>query len=163
MCVCVFIILMLMSQPSHLRSLIWQSVFKSCTRVVHSVMLWSFDWPFWHYFHLALLSLFVLQKNQSVHFLCWIIFLALWRVEGMKKCTDSFTIIFTFHMPPLNFYLLSVLLLLSLLQLSFRFWSHLSPHTLRINTCLVKIIMTSFILQPTDRISWKFCSEIWVT
>ena len=100
-CVCVFIILMLMSQPSHLRSLIWQSVFKSCTRVVHSVMLWSFDWPFWHYFHLALLSLFVLQKNQSVHFLCWIIFLALWRVEGMKKCTDSFTIIFTFHMPRL--------------------------------------------------------------
>ena len=102
MCMCVFIILMLMSQPSHLRSLIWQSVFKSCTRVVHNVMLWSL---FWLTF-LALLSLgtiksFVLEKNQSLHFLCWIIFLALWRVEGMKKCRDSFTIIFTFHMPPM--------------------------------------------------------------
>ena len=102
---------------------------------------------------LALLSLgtiksFVLEKNQSLHFLCWIIFLALWRVEGMKKCRDSFTIIFTFHICHLC--LFSVLLLLPLLQLSFRFWSHLSPHALRINTCLVKIIMTSFILQLTD-------------
>ena len=157
---CVFIILMLMSQPSHLRSLIWQSAFKSCTLEVHSVMLWSFDWPFWHYFHLALLSLFVLEKNQSLHFLCWIIFLALWRVEGMKKCRDSFTIIFTFHMPPMFAFCIASSFSIATF---FSFLKHLSPHALRINTCLVKTIMTSFILQPTDRISWKFCSEIWVT
>ena len=109
---------------------------------------------------LGTIKSFVLKKNQSLHFLRWIIFLALWRVEGMKNCRDSFTIIFTFHMPPMFAFCIASS---SLLQLSFRFWSHLSPHALRINTCLVKTIMTSFILRPTDRISWKFCSEIWVT
>ena len=56
---------------------------------------------FWQYFHTLAPLTFLYFKKQSVHFSFWIIFLALWRVEGMKKCRDSFTITYSFHMPPM--------------------------------------------------------------